>query len=76
MNSTQYLFEKSAGLNKDFILGNKETISYKSLYEQSMQIARYLTENFGERNNILLVSNNNSFFISCYLGIYTKNRFN
>ena len=69
MNSTQYLFEKSAGLNKDFILGNKETISYKSLYEQSMQIARYLTENFGERNNILLVSNNNSFFISCYLGI-------
>ena len=69
MNITQYLFENSAELSKNFILGNKETISYKRLYKQSTQIAGYLFENFGEGNNILLVSSNNSFFVSCYLGI-------
>ena len=69
MNVVQFLFEKSAELNKDFVLGNKETISYKCLYERSSKMASYLSNTFGTNNNILLVSNNNSFFLICYLGI-------
>nr|WP_319509369.1 AMP-binding protein [uncultured Draconibacterium sp.] len=69
MNATQYLFEKTARLDKDFVLGNKETISYSSLYEQSSKMATYLSEKFGSQKNILLVSNNNRFFLVCYLGI-------
>ena len=62
MNATQYLFEKTARLDKDFVLGNKETISYSSLYEQSSKMATYLSKKFGSQKNILLVSNNNRFF--------------
>lgn len=69
MNLVQYLFENSAELDKDFVLGNKETLSYKKLYSDSCGLAAYLSENYGEGKNIILVSNNNSFFIVCYLGI-------
>ena len=69
MNFVHYLFENSAELNKDFVLGNSETISIKDLYRQSSQMANYLTEHFGDQNNIALVSHNNCFFLTCYLGI-------
>lgn len=69
MNVVQYLFENSSELDKEFVLGNKETITIKELFRQSSQMANYLSENFGSQNNIALVSNNNCFFLTCYLGI-------
>ncbi|WP_321373646.1 AMP-binding protein [uncultured Draconibacterium sp.] len=69
MNAIQYLFEKSARLENDFVLGNRETISFTSLYEQSLKMANYLSDKNGNQKNILLVSNNNRFFLVCYFGI-------
>jgi long-chain acyl-CoA synthetase len=69
MNVTEYLFEKTAEWQKDFVLGNKETISFKTLYNQSSSLATYLAETVGTGENIILISQNNNFFLICYLGI-------
>lgn len=69
MNVVQYLFENSYTLEKDFVLGNKETISFVDLYDQTLRMASYLSANYGNNRNILLVSNNNNFFLASYLGI-------
>jgi acyl-CoA synthetase (AMP-forming)/AMP-acid ligase II len=69
MNVTQYLFEKTAEWQKDFILGNKETISFSELYSQSSKLAGFLSETVGTQQNIILISHNNNFFLVCYLGI-------
>lgn len=69
MNIVQYLFENSSSLEKDFVLGNKETISYTNLYDQSSRMASYLSSSFGSNRNFILVSNNNNFFLVSYLGI-------
>jgi long-chain acyl-CoA synthetase len=69
MNVTEYLFEKTAEWQKDFVLGNKATISFKTLYNQSSSLATYLAETVGTGENIILISQNNNFFLICYLGI-------
>lgn len=69
MNIVQYLFENTRTLSKDFVLGNKETISFVHLYEQSSKMASYLSSSIGSNRNIILVSNNNNFFLVSYLGI-------
>ncbi|HSO88368.1 MAG TPA: AMP-binding protein, partial [Draconibacterium sp.] len=69
MNSVQYFFEKSALLERDFVLGNRETITFLDLYTQSSRLASYLSETAGSKKNIILVSNNNNFFLVCYFGI-------
>jgi acyl-CoA synthetase (AMP-forming)/AMP-acid ligase II len=69
MNVVQYLFENTRTLSKDFVLGNKETISFVHLYEQSSKMASYLSSSFGSNRNIILISSNNNFFLVSYLGI-------
>ena len=69
MNVVQYLFENTRTLSKDFVLGNKEIISFVHLYEQSSKMASYLSSSIGSNRNIILVSNNNNFFLVSYLGI-------
>jgi long-chain acyl-CoA synthetase len=69
MNVVQYLFENSFSMEKDFVLGNKETISYTNLYYQTSRMASYLASSIGSNRNIILVSNNNNFFLISYLGI-------
>ena len=69
MNIVQYLFENSSTLEKDFVLGNKETISFITLYDQASRMASYISSSFGSTRNIILVSNNNNFFLIGYLGI-------
>ncbi len=69
MNVVQYLFENSYGLDKNFVLGNKETISFVDLYDQTSRMASYLSSSFGSNRNIILISNNNIFFLVSYLGI-------
>lgn len=69
MNCVDYLFENTLLLQKDFILGMQESISYQSIVEKSFQLAKYLRCHIGTGKNIILVSQNSSFFIISYLGI-------
>ncbi len=69
MNIFDYFFEDTKHLEKDFVIGNKETISYKDLYNNSLKIAAYLNKNIGIGNNIVLINKNSVFFITIYLGI-------
>jgi acyl-CoA synthetase (AMP-forming)/AMP-acid ligase II len=69
MNVYDYLLEESGFLYKDFLLGNKETMSYSDLYCDSLRLARYIRESYGENNNILLVAPNSKFFLVVYMAI-------
>ena len=69
MNVFDYLFDSTRNLEKDFVLGPKETISFKKLHEDSLKIASYLKLNVGINQNIVLISPNSVFFITAYLGI-------
>ncbi len=69
MNVFDYLLEESGFLYKKFLLGNKEELTYDALFTESLRLARYLRETYGEGNNILLVSPNSSFFLVAYLAI-------
>ena len=69
MNVFDYFFKSTRNLEKDFVLGSSETISFKKLYKNSLKIASYLNKNVGENKNIILISPNSVFFITAYLGI-------
>ncbi|WP_179377073.1 class I adenylate-forming enzyme family protein [Winogradskyella wichelsiae] len=69
MNVFDYLFHTSKNIEKDFLLGSKETISFKKLYHNSLKIASYLKESVGKNQNIILISPNSAFFLTAYLGI-------
>lgn len=69
MNVFDYLFDSTQNLEKDFVLGPKEKISFKKLHEDSLRIASYLKKNIGSNENIVLISPNSVFFITAYLGI-------
>ena len=69
MNVFDYLLDKSGFLYKNFLLGNKEQLTYSELYGQSLRLARFLMETYGQDNNILLISPNSSYFIVAYLAI-------
>jgi long-chain acyl-CoA synthetase len=69
MNIFDYFFNTSQNLEKDFVLGSKDTISFKQLHENSLKLASFIKENVGENQNIILISPNSVFFITAYLGI-------
>jgi len=69
MNVTDYLFNKTKYLKKDFVLGPKERISYDRIFNNVFIVSRYLNKHVGENSNILLISQNSSFFIMAYLAI-------
>ncbi|MFH0756044.1 MAG: AMP-binding protein [Bacteroidota bacterium] len=69
MNVFDYLLGTSGSLQKEFLLGNKEQISYADLYKQSMDLAEYLADTYGQDNKILLISPNSLFFLVAYLAI-------
>ncbi|WP_158848218.1 AMP-binding protein [Algibacter sp. L1A34] len=69
MNIFDYLFDSTKDLEKDFLLGSKETMSFKKLYNDSLKIASYLKKTIGENKNILLISPNSVFFLTAYLGV-------
>jgi len=74
MNVFDYFFERSKKLDKDFLLGPKEQISYKDLYQKSLQLAGYIKENTKKDEKILLLSSNNVFFLVVYLAIIKSER--
>jgi acyl-CoA synthetase (AMP-forming)/AMP-acid ligase II len=69
MNVYDYFFHYSKELNKDFLLGPSEQISYSRLHEKGLKLAQYLKEDVGENNNIILISQNSVFFLIAYLAI-------
>jgi len=69
MNVYDYLLEESGFLYKKFLLGNKEEMDYSELYCDSLRLARYIREKYGEHQNILLVAPNSAFFLIAYLAI-------
>ena len=69
MNVFDYLFDSTQNLERDFVLGSKETISFKKLYQNSLKIASYLNKTVGKNQNIILISPNSGFFLTAYLGI-------
>ncbi len=69
MNFFDFLFENTARLTKDFVLGGREKISYIKLWEDSLNLADLIREEAGENQNILLISENSVFFIIAYLAI-------
>lgn len=69
MNCIDYLFENTRTLQKDLIVGTPEGESYQAIYEKSILLANYLIHKVGTEQNIILVSQNNSFFIIAYFAI-------
>ena len=69
MNVFDYFFKTTKDLKKDFVLNRNDSISFKDLYCDSLKVASYLSEKLGKDKNVILVSHNNVFFISVYLGI-------
>jgi long-chain acyl-CoA synthetase len=68
MNAFDYFFENTNQLEKIFLVG-KESISFKDLYNSSLQLAHRLSVEVGQKQNVLLISANNVFFIKAYLAI-------
>jgi acyl-CoA synthetase (AMP-forming)/AMP-acid ligase II len=69
MNVFDYLFEESKGLDKDFVLGINEQISFNQLFQDSNRIASRIKLLIGEKNKIILLSENSIFQVKAYLAI-------
>lgn len=69
MNVFDYFFETTKELTKDFVLNKKDRILYDELYENSLKIAGFLSKNVGSGKNVIVISQNNVFFITVYLGV-------
>jgi acyl-CoA synthetase (AMP-forming)/AMP-acid ligase II len=68
MNAFDYFFEKTADSDKPFLVG-KEEISFKQLYDSSVNLGNWIEEEVGINKHIILLSVNNLFFVKCYLSI-------
>jgi len=68
MNAFDYFFEHTQESNTSFLIGN-ESITFRNLFQTSQNIASMLKREVGVRQNILLISANNLFFIKTYLAI-------
>ena len=69
MNVYDYLLEESGFLYKNVLLGNKEELTYNELNRDSLKLARYIRESYGENNNIILIAPNSVFFMVAYMAI-------
>ncbi len=68
MNAFDYFFEKTSEKDELFLVG-KENVSFRQLYNSSVQLAAWLKKEFGQKKNILLLSVNNQFFLTAYFAI-------
>ena len=62
MNLVDFLFEHSKDLEKDLVLGSREKISYKDMWENILSLGSYLSRHKSEK--IGLLADNSVFFIS------------
>jgi len=68
MNAFDYFFENTSKKDDLFLVG-KENVSFRQLYNSSLQLATWLKKEFGQKQNILLLSVNNQFFLTAYFAI-------
>jgi acyl-CoA synthetase (AMP-forming)/AMP-acid ligase II len=68
MNAFDYFFEHTSNLDKPFLVG-KEEITFKNLYNSSLDLAAWLKKMVGQNKHIILLSVNNLFFLKSYLAI-------
>jgi len=68
VNAFDYFFENTNQLGKPFLVG-PESISFIDLYESSLHLAKRLSIEIGQKQNVILISVNNLFFIKAYLAI-------
>jgi len=68
MNAFDYFFENTYNSNKLFLVGKEES-SFKELYHKCIDLATHLKEEIGEGKKVLLISENNLFFITAYFAI-------
>jgi long-chain acyl-CoA synthetase len=68
MNAFDYFFENTSKTEKPFLAGKEET-SFKELYDSALLLASQIRMRFGQNNKILLISDNNLFFLKVYFGI-------
>lgn len=73
MNIVDFLFENNRNLDKDFVVGTSEKISFEELYRKTITIASGLHAKYGDGNKFLLISDNSLFFIISYLAIIKSN---
>lgn len=69
MNCVDYLFENTQLYSKSLIPGNPEDISYQTLYEKIVSLSSFLNDKIGTGKNVILLSQNCSFFIIAYFAI-------
>lgn len=69
MNCVDFIFENSHSLKKTVILGDQEILSYQEVFDRTLSFANFIYHKLGTGQNILLVSENNYFFIITYLAI-------
>lgn len=69
MNVFDFLFEHSYALEKDFVLGSNQYISFKNLHEVCNKLAEKLKSLIGENNQVIILSENSVFQITAYLSI-------
>ena len=68
-NAADYLLERSVKLDKLFIAGAREQISYHDLSKKVNALAKYLHDTCGTGKEFLLLSENSVFYIVSYLSI-------
>src|SRR6056297_812999 len=68
MNSFDYFFEYTCQLEKPFLLGKEET-TFSELYIESLGLATWLRNEFGQNKHIPIIAVNNRFFLVTYLAI-------
>ena len=69
MNCVDYFFENTRTFQKNLVIGIPESLTYQTIYERSNCLASFLNSKVGTGKNILLVSQNSTFFIVTYLAI-------
>ncbi len=68
MNAFDFFFENTSELKKIFLKGKEET-SYIGLHNSSLELATWLRQEYGENRNVIIMSNNDLFFVTSYLAI-------
>lgn len=69
MNFVDYLFANSRTRYGTFLEGTSETIDYNDLYNRVNSLSSQIHDKFGTGKQMLLLSENNLFFIISYLSI-------
>jgi acyl-CoA synthetase (AMP-forming)/AMP-acid ligase II len=68
VNAFDYFFENTFYSETSFLIGKEET-SFKQLFLNSLTLASFLQQKMGQGKKIILLSENNLFFITAYLAI-------